>query len=63
MIILKLLLKILRRFLFSAVILYFINLVIIQYKFVIPINLYSLSIVSTLGCFGLIGLIVFRLLL
>ena len=52
-----------KRIIISSFLLYLVNLISIQFNFIIPINTINLSVVSTLGISGLVGLIVFKFLL
>lgn len=53
----------LRRILFSAFLLYLYNFIAVPYFQMVPVNEISLAVVSVLGSFGLLGLILFQYLL
>ena len=57
----KLLWKVIKRVVISAFVLYVFNYFSINYNFILPINIFSLSVVSFFGTFGFFGLIFFKL--
>lgn len=56
----KLLLKMFRKIIFSAFLLYGYNFIAINFNLLIPINFVSLSLVTFLGSSGLFGLVLFK---
>ena len=50
-----------KKIIYAGFLLYGYNIISVHYSLMIPINYYSLSIVSLLGPFGLIGIVLFRL--
>lgn len=56
--------KFIRKFFKSVILssfcLYLLDFIFVSFNFVLPINLYTIFITSTLGIFGLFGLIVFK---
>jgi hypothetical protein len=59
----KLLKKIVKRFIYAAFLLYGYNLISVEFNMMVPINLYNLGLVMLLGPFGLVSLILFKYLI
>lgn len=55
--------KIIKRFIYAAFLLYGYNLISVEFNMMVPINLYNLGLVMSLGPFGLISLILFKYLI
>ena len=56
----KTLFKIMKKIIISSFLLYIFNYFAVSFNFVIPINLFSVAIVSIFDVIGLIGLILFK---
>ncbi len=56
----KLLFKIIKRIVFGAFILYLYNYFAISFNMVVPINCFTLLVVTCFDVFGLLGLIIFK---
>ena len=54
---------IIKRVIYAAFLLYGYDLIATNFNMMIPINIYSLSIVSFLGSFGMISLVLFKYLI
>lgn len=54
--------NILKRFIYSAFLLYGFNLFSVNFNLIIPINIFNVIFISVLGIPSLIGLIIFKLL-
>lgn len=59
----KIVRNIIRKIIYSAFLLYGYNLIAVNFNMIVPINVYSMSIVSLLGSFGLISLVLFKYLI
>lgn len=59
----KLIKNIIKKIVYSAFLLYGCNLILVNFNMMIPINIYNISIVSLLGSFGIISLILFKYLI
>ena len=59
----KIVKKIIKRFIYAAFLLYGYNLISIEFNMMVPINLYNLGLVMFLGPFGLVSLILFKYLI
>ncbi len=59
----KILKNIIKKIIYSSFLLYGYNLIAVDFNMIVPINIYSVSIVSILGSFGLISLVLFKYLL
>ena len=59
----KIIVKIIKRFIYAAFLLYGYNLISVEFNMMVPINIYNLIIVMFLGPFGLISLILFKYLI
>ena len=59
----KLIKNIIKKIVYSAFLLYGCNLILVNFNMMIPINIYNISIVSVLGSFGIISLILFKYLI
>lgn len=59
----RFILKIIRRFIFSAFLLYGYNLIAVNFNLIIPINVLNIFLISILGFPSLIGLILFKILI
>lgn len=62
-IIIKILRFFIKKVLFAGFLLYGYNLIATQFNMIVPINVYTLSIVSFLGSSGLVGLTLFKYLI
>ena len=58
----KTIFKLMKKVIIASFCLYFYNIIAIKYDFVIPINFFTILIVSIFDFFGLIGLILFKFL-
>ena len=58
----KILFYFIKKIVIGSLLLYIYNYFAISYHFVIPINLFTLSITSIFDVFGLVGLVIFRFL-
>lgn len=56
----KFLLKMIKKIIISSFILYVYNYVAIYFHLMVPINVYTILIVSVFDVFGLIGIILFK---
>ena len=56
----KLIKYFIRRIIYAAFLLYGYNLISVNFNLILPINVYSISIVSILGSSGLIGMVLFK---
>lgn len=54
---------IVKKIIYSSFLIYGYNLIAVNFNMMIPINIYSLSIVSILGSFGMISLVLFKYLI
>ena len=59
----KLLFKIMKKIMIGSFLLYLYNYFAISYDLAIPINAYSLSIVSFLDVFGLVGMVIYKIMI
>ena len=59
----KLVKYLIKKIVYSAFLLYGYNLIAVNFNMIVPINVYSMSIVSVLGSFGLISLVLFKYLI
>ena len=51
---------IIKKIIFAGFLLYFYNIIFVHFNMMLPINTFSLSIVSILGPYGLLGIIMFK---
>lgn len=56
----KILFKVLKRIIIGSFLIYFFNYFAIDFNMIIPINFANIFIVSFLGNFGILGLILFK---
>lgn len=56
----KLLVKLVKRVIFSAFLLYGYNLIAVNFNMIIPINVYTIGFVSVLGIPSVLALILFK---
>ena len=54
---------IVKKIIYSSFLIYGYDLIAVNFDMMIPINIYSLSIVSILGSFGMISLVLFKYLI
>jgi len=54
---------IVKKIIYSSFLIYGYDLIAVNFNMMIPINIYSLSIVSILGSFGMISLVLFKYLI
>ena len=59
----KFMVKLIRRIIFSAFLLYGYNLIAVNFNLVIPINIYSMGLVTTLGIPSVFALVLFKVLI
>ena len=59
----KLIKKIIKRFIYAAFLLYGYNLISVEFNLMVPINFFNLIMIMFLGPFGLISLILFKYLI
>ena len=59
----KLVKYLIKKIVYSSFLLYGYNLIAVNFNMIVPINVYTMSIVSVLGSFGLISLVLFKYLI
>jgi len=59
----KFIMFIVKKIIYSSFLIYGYDLIAVNFNMMIPINIYSLSIVSILGSFGMISLVLFKYLI
>ena len=55
--------KIVKKIIFTGFLLYIFNFISIKFNFIIPINIFTFSLVFFLDYFALVGLVIFKYLL
>ncbi len=59
----RLLFKTMKKIMIGSFLLYLYNYFAVSYDLAIPINLYSLSVVSLFDIFGLVGMVIYKIMI